>query len=135
MSNTTTTQAGDGGTNHDMDDQPDRTSAPEVVDTRLERFDQAVADMGHRPSAGDRRWALVGLVAMAAGIGLAIIAYATSTSMSDTRDLMSSGILASVGLCIVVAGAAVFVRASMTEFLRYWLLRVLLQQSEQANDR
>lgn len=108
---------------------------PGAADQRLERFERAVAEMGHRPSAGDRRWVLLGLAAMVAGIVLAIVAYAMSTSQADTRDVISSGILASVGLSIVVAGGAVFVRASLTQFLRYWLLRVLLQQSDEQGGR
>ncbi len=101
-----------------------------IDDERLRRFDEAVAAMGHRPSAGDRRWAMGGLIAMATGIVIAVIAYASSTSQADQRDVISYGILASVGVAVVIAGAAVFVRASIIEFLRFWLLRVLLARDD-----
>ncbi len=109
----------------------DTTSAHEP-DHRLERFDAALDQIGHRASGNDRRWARAGLAAMAAGVVIAVAAYATSTSMSDQRDVLSSGILALVGLGVVVAGAAVFVRYSLTEFLRFWMLRLLLQQADDA---
>jgi hypothetical protein len=100
-------------------------------DARLERFDAALDQIGHRASANDRRWALAGLVAMAAGIVVGVVAYSTSTSMSDQRDVISAVILGVVGLAVVVAGAAVFVRYSLTEFLRFWMLRMLLEQADE----
>lgn len=120
-----------------MTDIHDRTEQQEsaAADARMERFDDAVAALGHRSSAGDRRWALLGLVAMAAGIVIAVVAYISSTSQSDSRDVMSSGILASVGLAVVIAGAAVFVRSSLTEFLRFWILRVLLARDDEEDAR
>jgi hypothetical protein len=99
-------------------------------DARLERFDAALEQIGHRSSGNDRRRALAGLVAMAAGIGVGVVAYSTSTSMSDQRDVLSAVILGVVGLAVVVAGAAVFIRYSLTEFLRFWMLRMLLQQAD-----
>ncbi len=101
-----------------------------TTDERLDRFDAALDQIGHGASGNDRRWALAGLLVMALGVVVAIAAYATSTSMSDQRDVISAVILAVIGLAVVVAGAAVFVRYSLTEFLRFWMLRMLLQESE-----
>ena len=52
----------------------------------------------------------------------------------DTRDVLSSAILAVVGLSLVVAGGAVFVRSSMTEFLRFWMLRMIYEQQRGPDD-
>lgn len=98
--------------------------------SRLDRFDAAVADIGHRSSTRDRQWAMAGAALMVLGLVVAVVAYATSTSMSDQRDVGSAQILAVLGLAAVVAGAAVFVRYSVTEFLRFWLLRVLLDRDD-----
>ena len=102
-------------------------------DERLDRFDAALARIGHRPSANDRRSALGGLVLMGVGLVVGIVAYSTSTSMSDQRDVLSAGILALVGLAVVVVGATFFVRYSLTEFLRFWMLRLLLQQADETS--
>lgn len=98
-------------------------------DDRLDRFDAALEQIGHRASAHDRRWALLGLLAMAAGILVTIAAYVTSTNQAATGDVIEAVVLGLVGVCVVVAGAAVFVRFSLTEFLRFWMLRMLLQES------
>ncbi len=65
---------------------------------------------------------------MGVGIVIALVAYLVSTGQGDTRDVISSGILATVGLSVVVAGGAVFVRGSLTDFLRFWMLRLLYEQ-------
>ncbi len=97
---------------------------------RLDRFDAALAQIGHRPSGNDRRWATAGLVVMLVGIVVTIIAYVVSTNQAVLADVVESVVLAAIGLALVVAGAAVFVRYSMTEFLRFWMLRMLFQESE-----
>ena len=94
---------------------------------RHERFAADLEAVGHRTSRGDRRLVLGGAAVMAVGVVLAVVAYAMSTGQSDTRDVISSGILAMIGLCLVVAGGAVFVRSSLTEFLRFWMLRMLAE--------
>ena len=97
-------------------------------DSRLERFERDLEAIGHRTSRADRRFVLAGVAAMVAGITITVVAYATSTGQSDTRDVISSVVLASVGLALVFAGGAVFVRGSITEFLRFWMLRLLYEQ-------
>lgn len=97
---------------------------------RIDRFDAALAQIGHRPSGNDRRWATVGLAAMAIGIVITIAAYIVSTNQAVLADVIESVVLSAIGLALVVAGAAVFVRYSMTEFLRFWMLRMLFQESE-----
>ena len=97
-------------------------------DDRRERFARDLERIGHRTSRGDRKLALAGAVGMGVGIVLTLVAFAISTGQGDTRDVISSGILATVGLGVVVAGAAVFVRGSLTDFLRFWMLRLLYEQ-------
>ncbi|WP_436796041.1 hypothetical protein [Actinospongicola halichondriae] len=98
-------------------------------DDRLDRFDAALEQIGHRASGNDRRWALAGLGAMALGVVVAVAAYVTSTNQTATGDVIEAVVLGLVGVCLVVSGAAVFVRFSLTEFLRFWMLRMLLQES------
>ena len=102
--------------------------------TREARFAAELEAIGHRTSRGDRRQVIAAAGVMGLGVLVAIIAYAVSTGQSDTRDVISSMILSVVGLCLVVGGAAVFVRSSMTEFLRFWMLRLLFEQQRGADD-
>ena len=97
---------------------------------RLQRFDDALARIGHRPSARDRQWARAGGAAMVVGVVVAVVAYVVSTSQADQRDVISSVILGLVGLAVVITGATIFLRYSLTEFLRFWMLRMLLDADD-----
>ena len=110
------------------------TDTTTAASARQARFSEELEAIGHRTSRGDRRLVLLSAGVMALGILLAVVAYAMSTGQSDTRDVISSGILAMVGLGLVIGGAAVFVRSSLTEFLRFWMLRLLLEQQHGRGD-
>ena len=115
---------------------PDATGGRGPADdaSRHERFARQLDAIGHRTSRGDRRVVVGSAAVMGVGVLLAVVSYFTSTNQADTRDVISSGILAMVGLTLVVAGGAVFVRSSMTEFLRFWMLRLLAEQQRGSDD-
>ncbi len=101
---------------------------------RIEQFKEEIASMNIRaPQAENERWLLVGgIVLMALGIVFIIVGYwgaSGSTSIVDSISfLISGGVL---GLGLVVVGAALFLRYSMTRYLRYWLVRMIYE--DQAN--
>jgi hypothetical protein len=130
MSETTTAETTGRGSGTSTPDG----ATPGVSAARQERFARELDAVGHRTSRGDRRFVLASAGVMGVGVLLAVVAYAMSTGQSDTRDVLSSGILAMVGLALVVAGGAVFVRSSMTEFLRFWMLRLLYEQQQGTDD-
>lgn len=108
------------------------TESPDAPNTdRIARFERAVAELGHRPGRHERQLAAVGVVVMAIGVVVAVVAYATSLGHSDQRDVVSSGILAVVGVSLVVAGTAIYLRNSLVQFLRFWMLRLLAAQDEE----
>ncbi len=43
-------------------------------------------------------------------------------------DQLDAIVIAILGLGITIIGAALFVRSSLTQFLRFWLARVLYEQ-------
>ena len=96
---------------------------------RIERFRaEAAALQVKTGGAGrDRALQIAGAVAMGAGIVVGLVAYQSSLSAADPRDVQSSQILAIAMLGLVVAGAAVFLRYSLGRFLRFWLLRQLYE--------
>jgi hypothetical protein len=78
---------------------------------------------------------IVGVVLMVAGIALAVGAYraslnvtATPGSNVDVLDSNSYTPLAIAGLAISVTGGFVFLRYSLAQFLRFWLLRQVYEQ-------
>jgi len=100
------------------------------MNDRMERLE---ADAGQlNVSQGpdrDRWWQIAGAVAMAAGVVVAFVAYQLSRSMSDPRNISSNLILSVSMLALAVVGAAVFLRYSFSRFLRFWLLRQLMEDS------
>ncbi len=118
-----------------MTDTSTGTSAgtPSTSAARRDRFEQDLQSIGHRTNRADRTLAVGGAVAMAFGIVVAIVGYLASTGQADTRDVISSGILATIGLTIAIVGAALFVRGSLTQFLRFWMLRMLYEQQRQGD--
>jgi hypothetical protein len=98
------------------------------MNDRMERLgaDAAQLNVGRGP-ARDGWWQAAGAVAMGAGVVLAFVAYQVSLSKDDPRDITSLLILSVSMLALAVVGAAVFLRYSFARFLRFWLLRQLME--------
>ncbi len=111
-------------------DEPKTTQgmAPE----RRQQFEADIAKVRVKTggAAGEPRLIALGAVLMVAGAAVALIAFIVSGSQSDTRDVMSSIILAVFGLSLAVVGTAVFLRYSIGRFLRFWLLRLIYEQQD-----
>ena len=99
-----------------------------MMTDRMERLkaDAAEINVGRGP-ARDGLYQAAGAVAMGAGVVLAFVAYRLSLDQDDPRDISSLGILAVSMLALSVVGAAVFLRYSLARFLRFWLLRQLVE--------
>lgn len=114
-------------------DEPKTTRgmAPE----RRQQFEADIAQVRVKTGAAgnEPRLIALGAVLMAVGAAVALVAFITSGSQSDTRDVLSSIIIALFGLALTVAGAAVFLRYSLGRFLRFWLLRLIYEQQDRAD--
>jgi hypothetical protein len=101
---------------------------------RRQQFEADIAQVRVKTggAAGEPRLIALGAVLMAAGVAVALIAFIISGSQSDTRDVLSSIIIAVFGLTLSVVGAAVFLRYSIGRFLRFWLLRLIYEQQDGA---
>ena len=111
-------------------DEPKTTQgmAPE----RRQQFEDDIAKVRVKTggAAGEPRLIALGLVLMVAGVAIAVISFIVSGAQSDTRDVLSSVILAVLGLSVTVVGRAVFLRYSIGRFLRFWLLRLIYEQQD-----
>ncbi len=99
---------------------------------RREQFEEEIAAVRIRTgkAEAEQRFTLLGLVAMAAGVVIALIAYFSSTSQEFTNDILELIILAGFGIALTILGAAVFLRYSLARFLRFWLLRLIYEQQD-----
>ena len=104
---------------------------------RVKTFTTEVAEMKLRGARADRERLLlaVGVVALVAGVGLAVFGgfQASGTlELGDQVAYLATGTF--IGLALVVAGAALFVRYSVARFMRFWLVR-LVHEHRSETDR
>lgn len=104
---------------------------------RIATFSAEISDLKLSGAKGDReRWLLMlGIVALVAGVALAIAGGMQASSAEDQGDqlaFIASGSL--IGLTLVLAGVALFVRYSIARFMRFWLVR-LVHEHRSETDR
>lgn len=95
------------------------------TETRADRFVRELAELKIAdPSAGRAAlWLRAGAALMAAGLVLGAAAYFMSHGTTDPlaqRDALALGL---GGVCASVVGSALFLRYSLTGFLRFWMAR------------
>lgn len=110
-------------------------------DDRVAQFKADVASMKLRDprSSHDRLWTGIGVALMVVGIVLGVVAYFQSHGADAAfntegpavqRDAIAIGLL---GVASAVVGAALFVRYSLAQFLRFWLARLIYEQQSQTD--
>ena len=101
---------------------------------RVEQFKKEIGDMRLRdPATGrDAQLLKVGVVAMVAGVVITIAAFFGSRSSSPPtqQDYL---VVALIGVSLSVVGAALFLRYSIAQFLRFWLARLIYEQQAQTD--
>jgi hypothetical protein len=102
---------------------------------RAERFKADVADMKLRdPATGvDRLLTRLGLVGLAGGVGMGVIAYFVSHGTTNPLQQRDAIVLGLLGVTIALVGAALWLKATLAGFLRFWIARVCYEQQAQAD--
>ena len=102
----------------------------EAGSARLSEFDAEVA--GLRIKGGsierERQLTTVGLVLMVVGAALALVMAIVSGSASDSRDSLTYVSVGIFAFILAVVGAVLWLRYSLTHYLRYWLLRLIYEE-------
>ncbi|MSO59801.1 MAG: hypothetical protein EXQ63_05705 [Ilumatobacteraceae bacterium] len=93
---------------------------------RINQFTQEIAELKLRGAKGDtERWLLlVGAIMLVVGVGLGVIGGVTASGTTNTADQVAAIATGSLlGLVLVIAGTALFLRYSMGRFVRFWMVR------------
>ena len=104
---------------------------------RIQTFTEEISELKLRGARADREhWLLVlGVVGLVAGVGMAIFGgfqASGSAILGDQIAFLATGTL--IGLALVIAGTALFVRYSLARFMRFWLVR-LVHEHRSETDR
>ena len=103
--------------------------------TRVEQFTSEIADMKlpDTSSSRDRMLLRVGVGLMAAGPVIGVIAYVIGHGTTNPLQQRDAIVLAIIGLTVAAVGAALFLRYSMAQFLRFWLARLSWENQAQTD--
>ncbi len=107
-------------------------------DARIEQFKSEIEDLKLRGSSsdGEKRLLALGIALAVIGVALAVLGAiqvgATGGSPADQRAYMAQGSF--MGLALIIAGAALFIRYSLARYMRFWLIR-LTYESRANTDR
>jgi hypothetical protein len=110
-----------------MTTKTESTAAP--AGSRTESFKQEVKVLKIKdPNAGnEKRFMIGGLGLMVIGIIVSILGYAVSHGTKSSLTQNDAVTIAIIGVGVTIAGAAVFLRYSMAQFLRFWLARFIYE--------
>ncbi|MGB3411439.1 MAG: hypothetical protein WBA45_09575 [Microthrixaceae bacterium] len=107
-------------------------------DVRINEFKTEIEGLKLRGSSseGEKRLLAIGVILGVAGvllaIGGAIQVASFGDSPGDQRAVLAQGSF--LGIALIIAGAALFVRFSLARYLRFWMIR-LTYESRANTDR
>ena len=99
---------------------------------RLAQFQEEVARLKLKGGGAnpERNGANLGIGLAIVGVIIVVIAWLSAKGASTATQL-SSEIAAVIGLLLGIVGVALWVRNSLTSYLRYWLVRLIYEDREQ----
>jgi hypothetical protein len=116
-----------------MSDVKTDPTASAMSSPRLSQFQDEVAKLkvtggGANPERLASQWG-IGLVIV--GFVIAIISWFSAQDSTDTLVNLRSIIFAIIGMGVSVVGIVIWLRNSITRYLRYWIIRLVYEQREQ----
>ena len=96
-----------------------------TAESRADRFARELADLKIAdPAAGHPRlWQRAGAALMVLAIVLGVAAYLISQRTGDSLTASTAITIALGGVTLALVGGAIFLRYSLTGFLRFWMAR------------
>ncbi len=102
---------------------------------RIEQFKADIADLkiADPSTTRDQLATRAGLLGMAAGVVLPVIAYSMSNGTTNALSQRDAIVLALLGVALAVAGGALYLKGALSSFLRFWLVRDLHERRAQTD--
>ncbi|MGW4368486.1 hypothetical protein ACWEKT_22860 [Nocardia takedensis] len=96
-----------------------------MTETRADRFVRELQELKIPDPAAGRSglWLRVGIALMVGGPVVAVLAYLMSHGTTDPLAQRDAIVLALAAVAATIVGATLFLRYSLTNFLRFWLAR------------
>ncbi len=103
--------------------------------TRIESFKAEIAEMhiADPSTSRDRLATRGGLIAMALGVVLPVVAYFVSHGTTNPLQQRDAIVLALLGVSLAAAGAALYLKGALAGFLRFWLIRDIHERRAQTD--
>jgi hypothetical protein len=123
-----------------MEDTQDMTATEQDASTtpsspRLQEFQSEVDKLkvtGGRANP-ERAWLIVSVIGMLAGVVLALVGFIATQGTESSLDFASYNAMGNLGIALTVASTGVFLVMSLRRYFRYWLVRLIFEQREQAD--
>jgi hypothetical protein len=111
------------------------SSTMEKSPERVEQFKTEIAQMNLRdPSTTrDRQLLRLGMGLLVVGVAVGIYAYTLSHGTNDALQQRDAIVVGLIAVSVSIAGAALFVRYSIAQFLRFWIARLTYEQQAQTD--
>jgi hypothetical protein len=107
-----------------------------VNEQRVTAFKQEIGRLKLKGASNEAERVLLaaGVALLVAGIGLAILGAVQVLGTNDLSEQMGALVSGSLlGLALIGAGVALFLRYSQARFQRFWLIRLLYEQQSQTD--
>jgi hypothetical protein len=107
-----------------------------VNEDRIKAFEREIGELKLKGASNqqERLLLVAGALLLVAGLVVAVLGAVQAVGTTNTADQLAaiaSGSL--LGIALVAAGVALFVRYSYARFLRFWLIRLLYEQQAQTD--
>jgi len=115
--------------------RPTGTAATAATSPRLDEFEAEVQKLkvsggGANPERLGAQWG-IGLTIV--GFVVAGISWFSAQDATKFEVIYRSQIVAGIGLAIAMVGIVIWLRNSLTRYLRYWIIRLVYEQREQTD--